>query len=246
MQNPSATDYYSGKTPWIRDKKRFRLAMIVTAVLVVLSIKYPGTRPLYEEALLAIRLPISIPFPGGGNLIYPGLIFTGLCLWALYLIWESLNRHRLLISVALLWLTPTLGNAVLAGYQMVIPANVYALTVDQDQANCVYQFDQNNMTGSCTIVLKNRSNREITVEQTGKIVMGSGTNREEANFSLGSVTIGPRQAVHNAPTFVTETPSSVASPLTGSEATGSGYTSLSADGFVLEMNDGEHTRTWGR
>lgn len=246
MQNPSSTDYYSGKAPWIRDKKRFRLAMIVTAVLIVLMIKYPGTRPLYEEALLAIRLPISIPLPGSGNLVYPGLIFTGFGLWALYLIWESLNRHRLLISVALLWLAPMLGNAVLAGYQMVIPANVYALTVDQDQANCSYQYDEKNMTGSCSIVLSNRSNREITVEQTGKIFFGYDDNRQEAKFPLGSVTLNAHQTIYSAPTFSIETPSSIASPLSGPGTGGSGFTSLSAEGFSLEMNDGEHTRTWGR
>ena len=170
MYNPTADDYAPGKPPWIRSKKRFRLAMMMTAILTVLNIRYPGLRPLYEEGLLAIRVPISIPLPGGGQLMYTGLLFLGLALWTLFLIWDSLNRHRILFGLALLWLLPMAGSAALAGVQMVIPASVYTVNVDQDQTNCTYVLGDGKMTGQCSVIVTNRGNREITVRQ----ITGSG------------------------------------------------------------------------
>ncbi|MCQ4086526.1 hypothetical protein [Saccharibacillus sp. JS10] len=246
MYNPTSTDYYSGKKPWIRDKKKFRLAAIMTIVLILISIQYPGSRPLYEEAIRALRIPTSIPLPGGGQFTYPGLIFLGFALWTLFLIWESLNRYRLILSIALIWLSPMIGKAVLAGYQMVIPGNVYAVNLVQDQTNCTYQYDAENMTGTCSIVLSNRSNRELTLEQQGTMILGSGEGRQEINFSLGSVTMAPREAMYHSPTFEVPTPEIIKMAKNDTQVTGSGYTTLSNNGFLLKLDDGKHSRTFGK
>ncbi|NGZ75048.1 hypothetical protein [Saccharibacillus alkalitolerans] len=235
--NPSAADYYSGKTPWIRDKKRFRRAMILTAVLTLLSIRYPGTRPLYEETLLALHIPLSIPLPGGGNFNYSGLIFLGFGLRALFLIWDSLNRHRILFCLALLWLLPMLSKAALTGYQMLVPSGVYALAVDQDQSNCTYQFEDGKVAGQCSILVKNNSGSEVTIQPRARIDYGSADGQQGADVSFDPIVLPPRQARYVGPEFSAE--------LAGEErgTTGSGFAHLGS-GFILTLDDGKRARTW--
>lgn len=239
MHNPTASDYYSGKESWIRDKKKFRSAMIITGILTIISIRYPGTRPLYEEALHFIRIPTSFSLFGSGTLNYTSLIFLGFALRALFLIWDSLNRHRILFCLALIWLLPAASSAILSGYQMVIPSSVYALKVDQEQANCNYTLNDGRMNGQCSFTIKNNSNRAITVEQTGSMSLG-GIQDDKIDFSLGSITIGARESRHASQTFSVPLPGPA-----DQQPTGSGHVSLSPYGFTLEMNDGKRERIWG-
>ncbi|OWA34195.1 hypothetical protein B9G55_17895 [Saccharibacillus sp. O16] len=242
MYNPSSTDYYSGREPWIRDKKRFRLALIVSTVLALLSIRYPGTRPLYEEALLAIHLPVSLPLPGGGQLTYSGLIFLGIGLWALFLIWDSLNRHRIVLCLALIWLLPMLAKAALAGYQALIPSGVYAVSIDQDQTRCQYQFQAGKATGSCLLIVTNHSRGSTNIEPTVQLDLSSSAEQQPVAASLGSISLGSRETRDYSLDFSVDLPKP-----TDPSMTGSGYAGLSVSGrgLVLTMDDGKRSRTWG-
>lgn len=214
--------------------------MILTAAWTLLSIRYPGTRTLYEEALRLVHLPSSIPLPGGGSLIYSGLVFSGFALWTLYLIWNSLNRHRIMFCLALIWLLPVLSNAVLAGYQSLIPKGVYAVALQHDKTQCKYEIRNARMSGSCTLDLTNRSGESLTLRPTAQIFYGRAAgDHVPTEIELDPIEITPRQSGLFEPRFDFK--------LSEESRPGNNFGStanFSGNFLTLSLDDGTHKRTW--
>lgn len=227
--------------PWIRHPKRFRKAMILTAVLTILSIRYPGVRPLYEEAMLLIRLPLTIPTPGNGSILYANLIFIGFAFWALYLIWDSLNRHRMIFCLALLWLLPMLGKTALLGYQATIPPGVYAVAVDQEQTACTVTLKKGVATGNCAFVVTNRGNQPIDLRSAIAFdieLPSRGTYT--LDIPLEKKHIGTRSIEVIGTSFTQQIPE-----LADITSNISWNNPLESGSMKLTMNDGKRERTWG-
>lgn len=236
-----ATHAPSDSVPWIRDKKRFRFAMILTAILTLLSIRYPGVRPLYEEALRALHLPLAIPLFGKAHIVYPGLIFTGFALWALYLIWDSLNRHRILLCILLLWLLPILGKAALAGYQALIPPGVYAVSVDQDQQACRVSLDKGVATGDCSFVVTNHGSKPIELQSSVTFDIDlSGKEKHTLTIPLRDTRISPRgiEVIGGSFTQTFDELKDLSGNISWNNA-------LETGTFKLTVSDGSRERVWG-
>ncbi|MEJ8306396.1 hypothetical protein [Saccharibacillus sacchari] len=227
--------------PWIRDPKRFRKAMILTAILTFLSIRYPGVRPLYEEALLLIRLPLTIPIPGNGSIMYANFIFTGFAFWALYLIWDSLDRHRIIFCIALLWLLPMLGKTALLGYQATIPPGVYAVAVDQKQTACTVNLEAGVASGNCSFVVSNRGSQPIDLQSTLAFDIELPTRGTYTlDIPLENKRIGTRSIEVIGTHFTQQVPelADITSNLTWNNP-------LESGSMKLTMNDGKRERVWG-
>ncbi|CAM4162728.1 hypothetical protein [Saccharibacillus endophyticus] len=227
--------------PWIGDPKRFRKAMILTGILTFLSIRYPGVRPLYEEALLLIRLPLTIPIAGNGSIMYANLIFIGFAFWALYLIWDSLNRHRIIFCLALLWLLPMLGKSALLGYQATIPPGVYAVAVDQEQTACNIDLEKGVATGGCSFVVTNRGSQPIDLKSTISI--------DIELHSRGTYTLDiPLQDTHIDTRSIEVIGAHFTEPipeLADITSNMSWNNALETGTLKLTMNDGKRERVWG-
>jgi len=227
-------------TPWIRDPKRFRKAMIITGMLTLLSIRYPGVRPLYEEAMLLIRLPLTIPIGGSGSIMYANFIFFGFAFWALYLILESLDRHRIIFCLALLWLLPMLGKSALLGYQATIPPGVYAVAVDQEQTACTVTLEKGVATGGCSFVVTNRGSQPIDLKSTISI--------DIELHSQGTYTLDiPLQDTHIDTRSIEVIGAHFTEPipeLADITSNMSWNNALETGTLKLTMNDGKRERVW--
>ncbi|OWR30949.1 hypothetical protein CDO73_10215 [Saccharibacillus sp. O23] len=242
MKLHTATRAPAGSAPWIRDKKRFRLAMILTTVLTLLSIRYPGVRPLYEEALRALHLPLAIPLFGKAHIVYPGLIFTGFALWTLYLIWDSLNRHRIIFCILLLWLLPILGKAALAGYQALIPPGVYAVSADQEQQACSVTLEKGLATGDCSFVVTNYGSKPVELQSSVAFDIDlSGKETHTLTVPLRDTRISPRGIEVIGGSFSQKFDE--LGDLSGTLSWGNN--ALESDTFKLTVSDGSRERVWG-
>ncbi|MDO3408333.1 hypothetical protein QWJ34_00980 [Saccharibacillus sp. CPCC 101409] len=177
---PSAGRRPAAKPPWVRDKKRFRLAVILAFLLMLSSLRYPGVRPLYEEALLAMRLPLSVSFPGSVHFNHAGLTFCALVIWTLYLYWTSLRRHRILFGLVAVWILPMLCGAILTGFQTLIAPGVYAVAVDTDRSGCTIKSSgsQNSETvsGNCSFAITNHARQAVHLTSSARLTVEDGDN----------------------------------------------------------------------
>ncbi|NGZ75047.1 hypothetical protein [Saccharibacillus alkalitolerans] len=243
MNSNSADRPSSRSELWIRDKKRFRLAMILTAALSVLSIPYPGTRPLYEEALLALRIPLFLHLPGGVQPFhYTGLLFIGGILWTLYLILNSLNRQRFLFCLFLVCLIPFLNKALLAGFLTLVPPGIYAVDLDQEQSVCHTVVQDAQISGGCMLVAHNHGSEAIDGAASVRIFYKGGMNRDTfVDAELDPVHLDPRGPARIESSFTVRP-----SRLEDLEGTSGISSALQNGNFLLTISDGRRERTWGR
>ncbi|MBT2289615.1 hypothetical protein J7E73_10810 [Paenibacillus albidus] len=218
--------------PLIHNKRSLSLALGIFALLILFSIKYPGSDPLIDVLLHSLGIPLYTRPESSTGLHFSGILSFALLIVALIHLNKALNRHRFLIFIAFIFLLSNAPGWMVTGYQRLFTSGVYAVELDPQQVSCSYDLKQQQLSGSCSIPLKNHSRAAVTVQPVLQLPLNYDHPLSREAITLPKLTIAPHSVSSFNPEF-NLTSSSTA------EAQGNNF-----GGFNITLDDGEDSRTW--
>ncbi|MGZ9584436.1 hypothetical protein [Paenibacillus marinisediminis] len=191
MMNHYPESLIPRKQTFIRDKRKFRNALIGITVLMILMIRFPHGYSWLEMVyqVLGIKTVFDI---GNGQIMLTGLpILIGIIVF-LRMLYQSLDRSRGLVTFLAFLVIMNLPAQLVTAYQANFASGINALSFEKQIASCQYKYSEADSAwlGECSMSVKNYSNKPVDMQIT--LVMQT---RDSQRSDLEKVTLDQQQVM---------------------------------------------------
>ncbi|WP_139084999.1 hypothetical protein [Bacillus sp. FJAT-27264] len=206
--------------------------LILFVVLIVLSIRYPGTDSWMSILLNTFGIPLYSSPATRTGLHYSGIVSLILLLTSIAFFNMSLSRHRLLLFIVFMILLTKVPDRLVSSYQRLFASGVYALELKPEKIICKYKLEGATYNGQCQLPVRNYSVNGVVAKVVLQLPELEGHPLAGGSIPLSSLELKP----HDRGSYTAE----FQLPATGSTSMESGQ----LRGFSVTLIDKKHSRTW--
>lgn len=219
------------QVPLVGNKRFLLFSFILIAIIIFLSIRYPGPWMFVERLFQMIGLPIHSQDNGMG-LHFANIFLITLLVIAIYFMTRALNRSKFVGFVIIMILITQAPDWLTTMYQRIFTTGVYAVELKQP-VNCNYDLRNGKLDGSCHLLLINHSNEQVEITPTITFLeFGRGSEITLPVITLSSVDLPPRAEYSHLGEF------NIKTDIRGTSSGGRN------GGMSIILSDGLNKREW--
>lgn len=143
----------------LNNRRSLLTAIFLLFACVAMAWKFPNDVPLGELFFQALGLPV---WSGGTSGFYfPGILFLLIYCIGFRLLYVTVLRQRLFLTIVLFIFIPAIAQIAEAGYQAIFAKGIYSLDYDRKSSTCSYSAEQSEVKGSCSFSVRNYGSKAV-------------------------------------------------------------------------------------
>ncbi|KML28460.1 hypothetical protein [Priestia aryabhattai] len=150
----------------IRKRSLLIKGLIFLLAVFILNIPFPNSAPLINSVFSFLGLPIYGNEETMTGFYYANNAWAIILLISLFLLYKSLNRHRLKLTILAAFIVTSGPGFMIEVMQKTVLSGMYAVSYDAENSNCTFETNKREtiLTGNCKLSFENNRSKPVTFE----------------------------------------------------------------------------------
>lgn len=148
----------------IRERSLLIKGLTFLLAVFILNIPFPNSTPLGHSVFSFLGLPLYGDEETMTGFYYANNAWAIMLLISLFLLYKSLNRHRLKLTMLAAFIVISGPGHMVEAMQKTVLPGMYAVSYDVENSNCTFERNKKEtvLTGTCDLSFENYSSKPIT------------------------------------------------------------------------------------
>ena len=150
----------------IRERSLLIKGLTFLLAVFILNIPFPNSTPLGHSVFSFLGLPIYGNEETMTGFSYANNAWAIMLLISLFLLYKSLNRHRLKLTILVAFIVTSGPGCMIEVMQKTVLSGMYAVSYDAENSNCTFETNKREtiLTGNCKLSFENNRSKPVTFE----------------------------------------------------------------------------------